>query len=170
MPRQAVPALTALAAVLAALAWPVWPGLAVGPEDGPGCRLPLATGDSFTLSFTHSVDRLPVQDRYHVENGKIVQDSTRLRQFGAGMGHISGDGVGREDGDWWEITGMARQVGDLTLRVGGPRIGHRLSHPGGELSLSQRWGGQRVAMRPVRQSTAARAVDRLRGTDCGAQL
>ncbi|WP_344257921.1 DUF1850 domain-containing protein [Streptomyces sodiiphilus] len=155
------------AAVTSALAWPAWDGLEVRPQEGPGCRLPLAGGETFVLAFTHSVDRLPVEDHYRVEDGRIVQEATRLRQFGAGMGHIHGVGEGRADGDWWEVTGMGREVGDLVVRAGGPQVGHLLHHPGGTVALSGRWAGQRVTIRPERQSTIQRALSSL-GGPCGA--
>jgi hypothetical protein len=160
--------LAGVTAALAALAWPAWPELAVRPEGGRECRLPVADGEPFGLSFVHSVDHLPVQDWYRVEDGSIVQDATRLRQFGAGMGHISGDGTARAVDGWWEVADMRRPIGVLTLRVGGESVDHRLHHPGGVLALSEHWAGHRLVIEPARRSTFERAWSVLRGSACPA--
>lgn len=160
--------LAVVPAALVALAWPAWPGLAVRPEGGPECRIALADGEPFGLSFVHSVDGLPVQDWYRVADGAIVQDATRLRQFGAGMGHISGQGTARAADGWWEVAGMDRPIGELTLRVGSAAVDHRLHHPGGVLALSEHWAGRRLVIDPERQSTIGRLRTALRGSACPA--
>lgn len=147
----------------------MWPGLAVEPHavnDGGSCHLPLAAGASFEVRFLHSVDRLPVRDRYRVVEGQLIQHATHVREFGAGMGHLAGHGRGRAADGGWEIVGMHRAVGDLVLRVGDRHIDHRLHHPGGQLALSTHWPGQRVIVRPQRQSTVGRLLHALRGADC----
>lgn len=135
------------AAVLVLLAWPRTPALAVETRAGVAGYLP--TGDGFTLRFVHSVDRLPVEDTYQVRDGSLVLTSTRLIQFGAGMGQVSDAGVGRADGPWWRIDELDRPVGDLTVRVGSASVDHRLRHRGGELALSRCWAAQRVTLRPT---------------------
>lgn len=154
------------AAAAGALLWPVWPGLEVGPEGRPACHLPLTDQQPFGLSFLHSVDGLPVQDWYHVEDDRIVQDATRLRQFGAGMGHIDGAGRGRAVDGWWEVGDLRRPIGTLVIRVGGPSVDHRLHHPDGVLALSERWSHTRVVIRPWRRSTLHRVLAPLLGPDC----
>lgn len=129
------------------------PRAAVAVElDGAGVigHLPLAPGEQLGVSFVHSVDKLPVQDWYVLRDGVLVQESTRLVQFGAGMGHIPGQGVGHDDGDWWEVTGLDRPIGTLVLRVGPASVDHRLLYRGRELSLSACWPGRRLMLRPVR--------------------
>lgn len=117
--------------------------------------LPLGPHDRLGVLFVHSVDLLPVEDWYLLRDGALVQESTRLRQYGAGMGHIPGVGTGRADGDWWEVTGMNQHIGVLELRIGPPSVNHRLRHPGGEIALSDCWPGRRLTVRPVRAPVTA---------------
>jgi hypothetical protein len=156
--RRALGAAVPVAAATVALALPVWPVLTVAPDHGPAQHVPMNDGDPFAVSFVHSLDHLPVEDWYHVDDGHIVQDSTRLQQFGAGMGHIAGVGQGRDAGDWWEITGMDRHIGHLVIRAGGADVDHRLHHAEQIVPLSQCWTGQRVTVRPARISTLHRAI------------
>lgn len=163
--RSGTAMVAVLAAAVIALAWPLWPALSVTPDGAAPGYLPVSADERFGLTFEHSVDHLPIEDWYHVESGSIVQDSTRLRQFGAGMGHIDGTGTGRDAGDWWEIVDMNRMIGDLVVRVGSARVDHRLVHPGGVLPLSRCWAGKRVTISPVRLSTVERVTASLRSPE-----
>jgi hypothetical protein len=141
------------ALVVVGVAVPVWPVLSVTPDGEPARYLRVGEGEPFGLTFVHSLDHLPVEDWYRVADGRIVQDSTRLKQFGAGMGHMPGVGTGRDAGDWWEVVGMDRDIGELLIRVGSPQVDHRLLAGGQVLPLSQCWATQRVTVRPARLST-----------------
>lgn len=152
------------AATLVLLAWPLTPVVAVDTVDGVAGHLP--AGDGLTLRFVHSVDRLPIEDGYRVRADRLVQHSTRLVQFGAGTGHVYGEGVGRPDGRWWSVEGMDRDIGDLALRVGPRSVDHRLRDDGGELALSHCWAGQRVTLRPTRLPLAARPLLPLLRPEC----
>ncbi|NDL59955.1 DUF1850 domain-containing protein [Phytoactinopolyspora mesophila] len=163
----AAAALIVVTAIIA-LVLPVWPVLTVGPDDGPVQYLPLRDGEPFAVSFVHSLDHLPVEDWYHVDDGHIVQDSTRLQQFGAGMGHIAGIGRGQDAGEWWEITGMNRHIGELLIRAGSESVDHRLHHAEQIIPLSQCWAGQRVTVRPDRLSTLHRAALWFQSPGCAA--
>lgn len=119
--------------------------------DGVGVigYLPLAPGERLGVSFIHSVDKLPVEDWYVLGEGGLVQESTRLIQFGAGMGHIAGQGKGHSDGDWWVVAGMNRPIGTLVLRVGSASVDHRLLYRDRQLRLSVCWPRERLTLRPV---------------------
>lgn len=141
--------------VLAALLWPAWPALRLSHDEGRIGYLPLDGTGEFTLAYVHSIDRLPIEENLRVREGGLVVDSTRLRQFGAGMGHIPGEGTGRADGEWWVLEGMDRDIGpDLVVRVGAEAVDHRIRYPAGEIRLSPCWAAQRVIVEPVRISTA----------------
>ncbi|NED99704.1 DUF1850 domain-containing protein [Phytoactinopolyspora halotolerans] len=165
--RIALAAAAAPALVLIALAWPVWPALSIAPDGGTAGYVRLDDGEAFGLTFVHSVDHLPIQDWYHVEDGRIVQDSTRLVQFGAGMGHMPGVGTGHDAGDWWEIRGLEREIGDLVLRVGSAAVDHRLQVGDTHVALSRCWERQRVTVRPVRVSTLQLMTSSIDGVSCG---
>lgn len=138
------------------LLWPVWPAVEIEVDGDRAGLLQLEENERFGIIFMHSVDNLPVQDWYVVRDGEIVQESTRMRQYGAGMGNHPADGTGRAVDGWWEVGDMNRPIGDLVLRVGGSSVDHRLRHPHGEVALSQCWPRQRVAVRAVQVSTLMR--------------
>ncbi|MBB6170557.1 hypothetical protein HNR23_000617 [Nocardiopsis mwathae] len=154
------------AALLAVLLWPAWPVLELDGPSGPIGDLPLDGYGRFGLTFVHSVDGLPIEDRYQVRDGRIVQESTLLMQFGAGTGHIPGNGTGRAVGERWEVSGLDRDIGELRIRVGAPPADHRLHHPGGELTLSGCWAGDAVVVRPARISTVRRLMAAIAPTHC----
>lgn len=149
----AATAAVALLAVLASLAWPVQPALRVSDDGRVIGHLPLAPGDVFTVAYVHSIDGLPIEEDIAVRDGRLVVDSTRIRQFGAGMGQIPGEGRGRADGRWWVIEDLDRDIGtELAIRVGSPAVDHRIRTPGAEVRLSPCLTAHRVTVEPVRLS------------------
>lgn len=152
-----------------ALAWPVWPAVAVSHDDARLGHVPLDADGTFTVAFEHSVDKLPVYDTFTLRDGAIVLDSTRLRQFGAGMGHVPGEGTGHAEGEWWVVSGIDRPADPLLVRVGAPTTEHRLLHAAGETPLSPCWAGERLTFEAVRESTLARLLPTARTVECAAE-
>jgi hypothetical protein len=154
-PRTAAPALygtaLALAVALTALLLPVRPALRLSDEGDTIGHLPLAEGERFTIAYVHSIDGLPIEEDIGVRDGHLVVEATRLRQFGAGMGHIPGEGTGHAEGEWWVIEGIDRDIGtELVLRVGSPAVDHRIRTPGDEVRLSPCLAARPVTVEPVR--------------------
>lgn len=149
------------AALVVAALVPVWPALRLSVDGDRLGHLPLAEGEQFTVSYVHSIDHLPIEENIEVRDGELVADSTRLRQFGAGMGQIPGQGTGRADGEWWVIEDMNRHVGpELAIRVGTASVDHRLRTPDTEVRLSPCLTSRRVAVEPARISTLVLLVGR----------
>lgn len=48
-------------------------------------RYPMAEGDTFTITFIHSVNQKPYSDMYRIENETIYAEETRFAEFGAGV-------------------------------------------------------------------------------------
>ena len=142
------------AAVVAAATLPLWPALRLSVDEDRLGHLPLAEGELFTISYVHSIDHLPIEEYLEVRDGNLVVDSTRLRQFGAGMGHRPGEGTGRADGEWWVIEDMDRDIGtEVAIRVGAPSVDHRVETPDSEVRLSPCLASRRVVVEPVRATT-----------------
>ncbi|WP_446724975.1 DUF1850 domain-containing protein [Nocardiopsis sp. N85] len=159
--------LTVALALLGALVWPVHPALRVADEGAVIGHLPLAEGEVFTVSYVHSIDRLPIEEDLVVRDGHLVVDATRIRQFGAGMGQIPGEGNGRAEGPWWVVEDMGRDIGPvLALRVGAPAIDHRIRTPDAEVRLSPCLAAHRVTVEPVRLSTLHLPLTRVPAPDC----
>ncbi|MFD6953204.1 hypothetical protein A6A08_20300 [Nocardiopsis sp. TSRI0078] len=152
-PPAAAPVLcgAVLAVVLTALLLPVRPALRLSDEGDTIGYLPLAEGERFTIAYVHSIDGLPIEEEIEVRDGHLVVEATRLRQFGAGMGHIPGEGTGRADGEWWVVEGIGRDIGtELVIRVGSPAVDHRIRTPDDEVRLSPCLVARPVAVEPAR--------------------
>lgn len=48
-------------------------------------RYPMKEGDTFTITFIHSVNQKPYSDMYRIENETIYAEETRFAEFGAGV-------------------------------------------------------------------------------------
>ena len=48
-------------------------------------RYPMEEGDTFTITFIHSVNQKPYSDMYRIENETIYAEETRFAEFGAGV-------------------------------------------------------------------------------------
>lgn len=156
----------AVLAVAVALLWPLWPAVVISDHGGLVGVVALPAGERLGLRFVHSVDGLPVEDRYAVVGGRLVQRETRLLSFGAGMGHVHGEGTGRADGRWWQVEGMARDVGTLAVRVGPADVDHRLRYRGRDVPLSACYAGERLTLRAARLPTLVRAAAGLLAPRC----
>lgn len=79
----------------------------------------MQSGEEFTISFIHSVNRRPVYDTLRVENDHLVIVRSRYDSFGAGMPESStGEGTLSIAKDGWLVWTVNRPVPDITLRVG----------------------------------------------------
>ncbi|MFF8819189.1 DUF1850 domain-containing protein [Leucobacter sp. NPDC015123] len=108
-------------------------------------RLPATA--TVTVSYVHSIDGLPVEEELAVREGEFVVERTRLRQFGAGMGHQAREGSGHAEGPWWVLEGLERPIGpELTIRAGKPNIDHRLWAGERELLLSRCWPRRAITL------------------------
>lgn len=166
MPRLALGLAALAASLIAALALPLWPALHVTHD---GQTVATLRGEELTISYVHSIDRLPIEEDLRVQDGDFVVERTRLRQFGAGMGQIEGEGHGYADGSWWVVDDLERSIGaELLVRVGRPQVDHRIAVGDTEVVLSGCLAGERVAITPHRLSTAALLLgtDQHDETDC----
>jgi hypothetical protein len=79
----------------------------------------MQSGEEFTISFIHSVNRRPVYDTLRVEGDHLVIVRSRYDSFGAGMPESStGEGTFAVGKDGWLVWTVNRPVPDITVRVG----------------------------------------------------
>jgi len=79
----------------------------------------MKSGEEFTISFIHSVNRRPVYDTLRVESDHLVIVRSRYDSFGAGMPESStGAGTLKVAKDGWLEWTVNRPVPDITVRVG----------------------------------------------------
>lgn len=77
----------------------------------------LLAGEAFTLSWTHSVEKVGWQEHWRVDGARLVIDEARVKGSGAGM-EPPDDAVLRSDGWWVYRPGLPPQQ-QLLLAVSG---------------------------------------------------
>jgi hypothetical protein len=98
-------------------------------------------GDTFSITFVHSVNNSPVTDVFRIEGGARIRPvQARYSAFGAGMPDALGEGLtlSREGADM-VVTGFTRTEGELRYIVG-TVSDHVLSIQGREVSLRDMCG------------------------------
>ncbi|MGF1594294.1 MAG: DUF1850 domain-containing protein [Kiloniellaceae bacterium] len=89
----------------------------------------------FTLSWTHSVERIEWRESWSVTPAGLVLTEARVKGSGAGM--EPGDGARRQDG-WWVWQPAASPVPELVLAASGATASSwQLCHDGGCFELGR---------------------------------
>jgi hypothetical protein len=119
-------------------------------------RLELTEGDTWCLLWNHSVTGFAVRDCYAYRDGQMLLISHHTPDFAAGLGPTPGRGTVRSDGHGgYVITGIDEPVSGnrYLLRVGSPRVDHRVAHGGRVYSLSEKAAGARAIVSIVGTAT-----------------
>lgn len=106
----------------------------------------LSPGQPVVLAYRHSVNGQPVREVYSLDpTAALVVQEHAFRVQGAGLGQVEGEGLRIETpGGWTRVVDLNRSVGCIALRVGQPRVDHRLTVRGTTWALSQSLAGARV--------------------------
>jgi hypothetical protein len=97
-------------------------------------RYRMEEGDSFSISFIHSVNRLPLWDIYEIHEGKIYVEACKYGNFGAGVQSDLNPGEVMsftEDG-FILITGIHQDRSNMRYNIAGISD-HMLELPDGTL-------------------------------------
>lgn len=117
-------------------------------------ELAFVSGQEICLSWSHSVTGGQVADCFENRDGVMLLTRSFLHDFAAGLGEILGRGTisAAAEGGYW-IDGIDEVIpgNKLLLRVGAPRVGHRLIGAGQRANLSAQAAGARVTLRLERQ-------------------
>jgi hypothetical protein len=107
-------------------------------------------GRQFTTEYLHSVQLTPVQDIYHIVNGRIWSWQERVRSHNAGLPFSRPPfGRFRMDGPWMVIEGGRQSWREIHLRVGDAELGRNLFSWGREsppTRLYERFPGRRLQL------------------------
>lgn len=129
------------------------PTLQVTRDDGTLLlSLDLSEEPSWVIEWNHSVSGIVVEDYYRYHEGQMLLTDSHTPRFDAGLGYIAGRGVLESDDDhgYW-IRGIDEPVpgNAYYLRVGSPRVNHRIIHAGRVYSLSEVAANTRVKIEVV---------------------
>ena len=153
-----------IAAVLAAGQW-VRPGVlrVEAVREGKTVLVVLANpGDSFTLAYTHSVERSVVRDFFRIdEGGRLVLYGTEFHSSNAGLPSAlaPGETLSLDDGTF-RISGMHRVMDEVSLWVG-EAYGNTLTIHGVEHDLPRLAGETLLSIRAGTVTTAGYLFFRL---------
>ncbi|MBB4930265.1 hypothetical protein F4561_001085 [Lipingzhangella halophila] len=120
--------------------------------------------DRLLLEHTHSVTKRPVEEVFSVGRGGIAMEELRFDEFGANLpaGPQTIGGVTttfrHEDAGYYRVLHHGRPLGTVPLRVGGPKVDHVLTLPGGDrvrlLDLAPRGTNVELGIRGVPRATS----------------
>lgn len=92
--------------------------LFIDTDQGYRLIVPVNKGDTFSLKYTHSVQKTPVVENFVVVGaGEMVLDSTVYQTYGVGLPFLPGEGHFEQQGDKFVLTGFGRRFGKLSLHA-----------------------------------------------------
>ncbi len=115
---------------------PVWVRPCVTSAQD-GTLVLILSGNPFSISYTHSVNKSRVEDFYTVAGGKLVMQKTHFTSYGAGIPEPdleAGELFSVQD-DYIEISNMNRQLPALVLQTG-VTADHHITDNGKEYVLN----------------------------------
>lgn len=84
----------------------------------PLLTMPVSPRDTFTLSFTHSVERTSVIDCYAVSDDyAFILTETFFKSLGAGSPSKPENGTFKVEGGWFKIEGINSRMDRILIRV-----------------------------------------------------
>jgi hypothetical protein len=105
-------------------------------------KVAVIAASSFTLSWTHSVEKVEWRENYHVTPAGLQLEEAAIKGSGAGM--EPGPDAALENG-WWVWQPKIGPLPRLTLAASGATAsGWRLCHAGGCLTLGEKTGDEVV--------------------------
>jgi len=119
--------------------------LASHPDGKPLAQFEAPRG-TFSIGYVHSVTRTPVDERYRVERGTIVQTRLRFEQHGPGLPtEADAGGTWTREGGAYVVT-MERRLDTIAMRVHADQKPHLVvDGDPREVDLAQ-WGNRSVAL------------------------
>ena len=119
--------------------------LASHPDGKPLAQVEAPRG-TFSIAYVHSVTRTPVDERYRVERGVIVQTRLRFEQHGPGLPtEADAGGTWTREGGAYVVT-MQRVLDRIAMRVHADQK-PRLAVDGDPRAVDlAQWGNRAIAL------------------------
>ncbi len=81
--------------------------------------IPVRKGDTFSLKYTHSVQKTPVVENFVIAGAdELILDSTVYRTYGVGLPFLPGEGRFEQQGDNFVLTGIGRRFDKVSVHAG----------------------------------------------------
>ncbi|MFP4481679.1 MAG: DUF1850 domain-containing protein [Thermovirgaceae bacterium] len=98
--------------------------IALSEKRGTWLRVPVPLGQRLVTTYTHSVQKTPVEDEYVISSGWIWQWQERVKSHNAGLpAEFPRNGSFSTGPEWFVFRGGRRRWKTLLLRVGSERFG-----------------------------------------------
>jgi hypothetical protein len=128
--------------------------LASHPDGATLERIALpAPVPEFAVSYIHSVTRTPVEERYRVDGGTIVETQITFSQHGPGLPTAADAGSTMQVVDGRIVVTMARSFDAIVMRVHADQSPQLLA-AGRSTNLAQ-WGNRALLLRAVAGACSA---------------
>lgn len=117
---------------------------------------PIAEGESFELTFTHSLNLSPITDVIEWTGGDLIVRKSVFKAFGAGV-PVPSDGAGKElikVGSTYELVGIDKSLGEFSIMTQ-DIPNHRISFKGREAYLLKLAGSGNTVQVAVKQLSVA---------------
>ncbi len=93
--------------------------LFIETDQGKEVTIPVSKGDTFSLKYTHSVQKTPVAEIFTVVAAdEMILDSTVYRTYGVGLPFLPGEGRFERQGDNFILTGLGRRFAKVAVHAG----------------------------------------------------
>lgn len=122
--------------------------LFIETDQGRTIPVPARQGDTFSLKYTHSVQKTPVAENFViVAAGHLLLDSTVYQSYGVGLPALAGEGRFERRGDTFVLTGLERRFEKVVIHAG-PEARHTIEYRGQTIPLhALHEGGATVTIR-----------------------
>lgn len=93
--------------------------LFIDTDQGARLIIPVEKGDSFSLKYTHSVQKTPVTETFIIIGAdELVLDSTIYETYGVGLPFLPSEGRFQQQGGKFILSGLGRKFGKVALHAG----------------------------------------------------
>ena len=94
-------------------------GLVLESPGQPERVIELGSVKTFSLQYTHSVEKTPVIENFTIlENGILLLTSTKYRSYGVGLPFLPSEGKLTVADGWLLLEDLHREYRDIRVRVG----------------------------------------------------
>lgn len=93
--------------------------LFIETDQGKTMTIPVSKGDTFSLKYTHSVQKTPVAENFIIQAvDELILDSTVYQTYGVGLPFLPGEGRFERQGNNFVLSGIGRRFDKVAVHAG----------------------------------------------------